>query len=69
MKRFDGRLQRQQPADSVEKVAVWFSRSARKKIDLSDRPINRSRMPVKGKKAPENLARKTVSDFFKQNRP
>jgi hypothetical protein len=48
----------------VEKVAAWFLRSGREKIDLSDRPINRSRMLVKGKRPPENLLRKTVSDFF-----
>ncbi|MFM0158628.1 hypothetical protein [Paraburkholderia sediminicola] len=51
-------------ADTVEKVAAWLFQFARKKIDLSDRPANRSRTVVKGKKTPENLATETNSDFF-----
>ena len=56
--------ERQVLADTVEKVALWFLQSAREKNDLSDRPTNRSRAPVEGKKTPANLAKKTVSDFF-----
>jgi hypothetical protein len=50
--------------DSVENVDPRFFRFPCKKVDLSDRPTNRSRASVKGKKTPENLARKTVDDFF-----
>lgn len=50
--------------DTVEKVAARFFQFSRAKIDLSDRPTNRSRMPVNGKKTPENLATKMASDFF-----
>jgi hypothetical protein len=52
------------PLDTVEKVAAWLLQFAREKNDLSDRPTNRSRAPVKGKKIPANLTKKTVSDFF-----
>ncbi|ANB76470.1 hypothetical protein AYM40_30115 [Paraburkholderia phytofirmans OLGA172] len=51
-------------ADCVEKVAAWLFQFSRKKIDLSDRPTNRSRAPVKGTKTPGNLAIETDSDFF-----
>jgi hypothetical protein len=51
-------------ADAVEKVAARRVQSAVEKIDLLDRPTNRSRTPVKGKKTHENLARKMASDFF-----
>ncbi|MBB4516018.1 hypothetical protein [Paraburkholderia fungorum] len=51
-------------ADGVEKVASWFLQSARDEIDLSDRPTNRSRVPGKGKKTPENLPTETDSNFF-----
>jgi hypothetical protein len=36
-----------------------------KKIDLSDRRINRSRALVKGKTTPENLLESAVAEFFK----
>lgn len=55
---------RQHATDSVEKVGPRFFRLPCEKIDLSDRPTNRSRASVKGKRTPENLARKTVDDFF-----
>jgi hypothetical protein len=58
------RALRQLPNDAVEKVAARRFQSAGEKIDLSDRPTNRSRTSVKDKKTPENLARKSVSDFF-----
>jgi hypothetical protein len=41
-----------------------FFQIAGEKIDLSDRPTNRWRTPVKGKKTPEILVRETVTDFF-----
>jgi hypothetical protein len=50
--------------DTVEKVAAWRFQFSYAKIDLSDRPTSRSRVPVKGKKTPENLATETASDFF-----
>lgn len=40
--------------DTVEKVAAWPLQFARKKVDLSDRPTNCSRAPVKGNETPEN---------------
>jgi hypothetical protein len=40
-------------ADAVEKVAARRFQSAGEKIDLSDRPTNRSRTSVKDKKTPE----------------
>ncbi|MEW9583789.1 hypothetical protein [Paraburkholderia sp. DGU8] len=57
-------FERLRSADTVEKVEAWLFQFARNKIDLSDRPANRSRTPVKGKKTPENLATETVSDIF-----
>jgi hypothetical protein len=51
-------------ADAVEKFAARRFQPAGEKIDLSDRRTNRSRTLGKGKKAPANLARETVSDFF-----
>jgi hypothetical protein len=61
-----GRRQCEGPklADAVEKVAVWRFQSASEKIDLSDRPASLSRTSVNDKKTPENLARRTVTDFF-----
>jgi hypothetical protein len=59
-----GIVERQQSADTVEKVAASLLQSTSKKIDLSDRPTSRSRASVKGKKTPENLMRETVIDFF-----
>ena len=56
-------VERQEMADA-EKVAPRCLQSAGEKIDISGRPENRSRPSVKGKKTPENLVRKTVSDFF-----
>jgi hypothetical protein len=50
--------------DTVEKVAAWFSQLSCAKIDLADGPTNRSRVPAKGTKTPENLATERVSDFF-----
>jgi len=50
--------------DAVEKVAARRLQSTGEKIDLSDRPTNRSRTSVKGKKTSENFARKSVGDFF-----
>jgi hypothetical protein len=51
-------------SDTVEKVAGRLLHFSREKIDLSDRPTTRPRMPVKGKKTPENLAEEMASDFF-----
>jgi hypothetical protein len=51
-------------ADILEKIAAWFFQFPGEKSDLSDRPTNRSRTPVKGRKNSENLVRTTVSDFF-----
>ncbi|WP_147394053.1 hypothetical protein [Paraburkholderia sp. BL23I1N1] len=51
-------------ADAVEKVAARLFQSDGEKIDLLDRSTNRSRTSAKGKKTPENLAGKTVIDFF-----
>ncbi|MGF6852849.1 hypothetical protein [Paraburkholderia sp. CI3] len=48
----------------MKKSLRGFFSSPREKIDLSDRPTGRSRLPVKGKKTPENLLREKVSDFF-----
>jgi hypothetical protein len=50
--------------DAVEKVAALRFQISGEKNDLSDRPANRWRTPVKGKKTLENLVRVTVSDFF-----
>jgi hypothetical protein len=50
--------------DPVEKVAAWFFEFPFEKIDLSYQPTNHSCTEVKGEKTPENLARKTVGDFF-----
>jgi hypothetical protein len=51
--------------DAVEKVAALLSQIAGEKNDPLDRPTNRWRTPVKGRKTPKNLLRETVSDFFK----
>jgi hypothetical protein len=53
-------------ADTVEKVAPWIFELGRKKIDLSDRPTNRSRTPVKGKKAPERPPDRDGQRLFQQ---
>ncbi|MFM0256671.1 hypothetical protein, partial [Paraburkholderia sediminicola] len=50
--------------DAVEKVAALLSQIAGEKNDLLDRPTNRWRTQVKGRKTPKNLVRETVSDFF-----
>ncbi|MGF6780392.1 hypothetical protein [Paraburkholderia sp. GAS334] len=50
--------------DTVEKVAAWLFQFARKKIDLSDRLADRSRVPVKGKRTPEEVTTEMDSDFF-----
>jgi hypothetical protein len=55
--------------DAVEKVAARRFQSAGEKIDLSDRPTNRSRTSAKGKKTPENPMRETVRDFFNSISP
>lgn len=55
---------RQRPAKVVEEVAALLIQLAGEKIDLSDRPINRSRTLAKGKTTPDNLTRETVNYFF-----
>lgn len=56
----------------VEKRAARRLRTTREKIDFSDRSTNRLRASIKGKRAPENLARSIINEFFNtigQNRP
>jgi hypothetical protein len=62
--KLDSNRHRLSPADTVEKVAAWLFHFSCTKIDISDRPTNRPRTPVKGKKTPSNLATETASDFF-----
>jgi hypothetical protein len=58
------RCGRPKATDIVEKVAAWLVQFSCQKIDISDRPTNRSRTPVKGKKTPQNLPTEPASDFF-----
>jgi hypothetical protein len=60
----DRNRERRLMADSVEKVAARRRRSARRKMDLSDRPTRRSCVSVKGKVTHENLPIRRVTDFF-----
>lgn len=51
-------------ADSVEKLCSLRCMGGARKIDLSDRRINRAWPPAKGKRTPENLVQGAADEFF-----